>query len=63
MELDYDNEQVISAESPDLYVVTWPIVLSFAAAVTVFSVVVYFILSWATGYGPSLRRSGLARRT
>lgn len=50
MEIDYDHQQILSADNPDTYVVSWPILLPFGIFMALVSVVVYLFVSWATGY-------------
>lgn len=51
MEVYYDDQQLISANSPDLYVVTWQILLPYGFLLLFITVLVYLVMSWATGYG------------
>lgn len=51
MEFDSGVERLISADNPDLYTVTWPILLPYGFVLAAFTVIVYMGMSWATGYG------------
>lgn len=49
MEVDYEHQQIISADSPDLFVVSWPILLPFGLVMALVTIVVFLAASWATG--------------